>query len=161
LSAPNHKKTSANSSLNSGMMYWSTRTLQLVLAALFLYSAIAKFADIYLFGEILRSYELLPDALIKPLAILLPLTEALIAIGLLFSPTATLAAYGVALLSAFFGIILVLKWGDTMPYGCGCFGPTEAQKVGFLDVGKDILLVAAALALAWLRRKRSAARKSV
>lgn len=141
-------------------MYWATRALQLVLAALFLYSAITKFADIYLFGEILRSYELLPESLIKPLAILLPLSEVLVAIGLLFSPTATLAAYGVALLSAFFGIILAFKWGDMMPYGCGCFGPTEAQTVGFLDVGKDILLVTAALVLVWLRRKRSAARKN-
>jgi uncharacterized membrane protein YphA (DoxX/SURF4 family) len=128
--------------------------LQLVLAAVFLYSAVTKFADIFTFGEILRSYELLPDALIKPLAILLPLVEVLVALGLLFSPTATLAAYGVALLSLFFGIILLFKWGEVMPYGCGCFGPTEAATVGFLDVGKDVVLLLAASAVIWMRNRR-------
>lgn len=153
MSVNNQKQRSATSSPNSGMIYWASRVLQLVLAAVFLYSAITKFMDIFLFGEVLRSYELLPEALIKPLAILLPMGEALVAMGLLFSPTTKIAAYGVTLLSLFFGIILLFKWGEVMPYGCGCFGPTEAATVGFLDVGKDVVLVLAALVLVWLQSK--------
>lgn len=128
--------------------------LQLVLGVVFLYSAVTKFLDIYLFGEILRSYGLLPDGLIKPLAILLPILELLLGAALFLRRTARVAALGVMVLSLLFGFGLLMNWGEVMPYGCGCFGPTEAATVGILDVGKDVLLLAAGASLFVLAGKR-------
>ncbi|MGB8956728.1 MAG: MauE/DoxX family redox-associated membrane protein [Tumebacillaceae bacterium] len=132
--------------------------LQLALAGVFLYSAYSKFADIYMWGEVLRSYDLLPDALIKPLAILIPMGELLIGAGLLIPLTVRWAANGSALLSLFFAILMVSKWGEVMPYGCGCFGPAEAKAVGFLDVGKDLLFLAMAGAILLLAKQTRTSR---
>jgi len=128
--------------------------LQVVLAGIFLWSAVTKFADVYTFGQILRSYGLLPEGLIKPLAILLPFAELVIGLALLIRPVVRYAALGVILLSLAFGLGLALNWGTLLPYGCGCFGPTEAQTVGFLDVGKDALLLLAGVALYVLAGRR-------
>lgn len=131
------------------MIKWA---LQLTLAGIFLYSAVSKFGDIYLFGEVVRSYGLLPDGLIQPVAIGLPLAEILLALLLLVPQTVRWGAYGLALISVFFAFGLAVNWGEVLPYGCGCFGPTGEQTVGFLDVGKDLLFIAMALAIVWLDR---------
>ncbi|MFD2171612.1 MauE/DoxX family redox-associated membrane protein [Tumebacillus lipolyticus] len=131
--------------------------LRLVLAGIFLWSAIAKFMDIFTFGEILRSYNLLPDASIKLLAILLPIVELFVGIGLLIPFTQRIAAWGVILLSLAFAGGLLYNYGEILPYGCGCFGPNEAQAVGFLDVFKDILFIAGAALLLLLNRRKTLA----
>ncbi|KEO83939.1 hypothetical protein EL26_07050 [Tumebacillus flagellatus] len=119
--------------------------LQLVLGAVFLYSSVTKIVDVYSFSLILKSYDLLPEALIKPLAIALPMAEFLLGAAILFRPAARWAAAGIGLISLLFTGVMISKWGTVMPYGCGCFGPTEATPVGIVDVGKDVLLVLAAL----------------
>lgn len=131
--------------------------LQLVLAAIFLWSAVSKFMDIFTFGEILRSYKLLPAALIKPLAILLPIAEFFVGVGLLIRPAVNYAAWGVIALSLAFMIGLIFNYGEVLPYGCGCFGPEEAAAVGIWDVGKDVLFIAGAVLLLVLNRKKALA----
>ena len=123
------------------LLYWVTIAIRLVLSAVFLYSAVTKIADVYSFGLVLQSYDLLPDTMIKPLAILLPLVELVLGAAVLFKPTARYASLGIGLISLLFTFVMISKWGVVMPYGCGCFGPTEATPVGFVDVGKDVLLV--------------------
>lgn len=131
--------------------------LQLVLAGIFLWSAVSKFMDIFTFGEILRSYKLLPDVLIKPLAILLPIAEFFVGAGLLIRPVMNYAAWGVIVLSLAFAIGLLYNYGEVLPYGCGCFGPEEAAAVGVLDIGKDLLFIAGAVLLLILNRKKALA----
>jgi uncharacterized membrane protein YphA (DoxX/SURF4 family) len=158
LSVPIRKQTSASSSNSSRS--WFLRVvrvlLQYPLAGVFAYSAYAKFVDVYTFGEVLRSYGVLPDGLIKPLAILLPIAEALIALGLILKLTARYAAGASVLLSLFFAAVLFAKFGEVMPLGCGCFGPGQEQTVGWDDVGKDLLFaLAGGLVLALTRPLRA------
>ncbi|WP_157729587.1 MauE/DoxX family redox-associated membrane protein [Tumebacillus algifaecis] len=153
----NNRKAPSKSSSNSRFPAWLKLVLQLALAAIFLWSAVAKFIDIFTFGEILRSYKLVPDVLIKPLAILLPIAELLIAICLLIPVTVRAASWGVIVLSLVFAAGLLYNYGEVLPYGCGCFGPAEAKPVGFVDVLKDILFIAAAAVLLFLNRKKALA----
>ena len=144
--------------MNSAGLRIIRMVLQLALAGIFLYSSYTKFADIYMWGEVLRSYGLLPEALIKPLAILVPMGELLVGAGLLIPFTMRGAAYGSAILSLFFAILMLSKWGEVMPYGCGCFGPADAKTVGFLDVGKDVLFLVMAGAILLLNKQTRTSR---
>ncbi|MGZ4163818.1 MAG: MauE/DoxX family redox-associated membrane protein [Tumebacillaceae bacterium] len=141
----------ATSSTVDRVKFWGIALLQLILAGIFLYSSVTKFGDIYAFSRVIDTYHLLPAALIKPVTIFLPMFEFLLGLGLLITPTVKLAGYGVMLAAAVFAVVLMLKWGQTMPYGCGCFGPSDAHVVGFLDVGKDFLLLAAGGLLVWMK----------
>lgn len=156
MSANNQKQPSKHSS-KSSIIKWLILALQLALAAIFLWSAVSKFMDIFTFGEILRSYQLLPDALIKPLAILLPIAELFVGIGLLIRPVVHYAAWGVIALSLAFMIGLLFNYGEVLPYGCGCFGPEDAAAVGVWDIGKDVLFILMAVLLLFLNRKKALA----
>lgn len=149
---PQSSKTSSPTPSRSAL-YWVRIAMQLVLGAVFLYSAVTKIADVYSFGLVLKSYDLLPASMIKPLAITLPLIELVLGAAVLFKQTARLASLGIAVLSLLFAGVMISKWGVVMPYGCGCFGPTEATPVGIVDVGKDVLLLLAA-GLVLFRRSR-------
>jgi putative oxidoreductase len=153
-STPNPiSETSLRNNANNGWKRWLALGLQLALAAIFLYSSIVKIGDLYTFGEILRSYGILPEGLIKPFAVMLPLFELLCGLGLLFPASRKISAWVVGVLSLFFLVALAANWGKVLPYGCGCFGPTEAKPVGVLDLGKDVLFMAMAGLLLFLRRK--------
>ena len=146
-------KTHLQPSSKNNIVKYVTWALQLALAGVFLYSAYAKIVDLYTFGEILRSYGILPEGLIKPMAVVLPMLELLFGIGLLIPQTARISAVVIGLLSLFFLVALAANWGKVLPFGCGCFGPTEAKPVGWLDVGKDVLFIAMAAGVFALRRK--------
>ena len=155
MSVSNPKTPSVNSSKNNDVVIRClTLALQLILAGVFLYSAYAKITDLFTFGEILRSYGIVPEALIKPLAMIFPLAELLFGIGLLIPQTARISAVVIGLMSVFFMIALLANWGTVLPYGCGCFGPSEAKPVGWLDVGKDVLFLAMAAAIYVLRGRK-------
>ncbi|WP_157721933.1 MauE/DoxX family redox-associated membrane protein [Tumebacillus avium] len=153
----NNRKQPSKSSSRSNIVKWLILALQLVLAGIFLWSAVSKFMDIFTFGEILRSYKLLPDVLIKPLAILLPIAEFFVGVGLLIRPVVNYAAWGVIVLSLTFAVGLLFNYGEVLPYGCGCFGPEDAAAVGIWDVGKDVLFIALAALLLILNRKKALA----
>jgi uncharacterized membrane protein YphA (DoxX/SURF4 family) len=129
--------------------------LRLGLAGLLFYSAFEKTKDLYGFGLVLESYELLPAAWIQPAAVLLPLLEWVFAAGLLWPPAARAASIAVMALALLFGAVLVSRWGQELPYGCGCFGPGEAQTVGWGAIAKDVLLFLGGLASAAAKRKSS------
>jgi putative oxidoreductase len=141
----------ATSSTADRVKFWCIALMQLILAGIFLYSSVSKFGNIYVFGRVLDSYHLLPVALIKPVAIFLPLFEFFLGLALLITPTVKLAGYGVMLAALVFAVVLMIKWGQVMPLGCGCFGPSDSHVVGLLDVGKDFLLLAAGGLLVWMK----------
>ncbi|MBL0386494.1 hypothetical protein JJB07_07520 [Tumebacillus sp. ITR2] len=140
-------------SKSRGLWYWFILAVQVVLGGIFLYSAVTKILDVYSFGLVLKSYDLLPEGLIKPLAVTLPLVEFVLGAAMLFKPTAFWAGLGIGLLSLLFTGVMISKWGTIMPYGCGCFGPTEATPVGIVDVGKDVLLVLGAALVVYALKK--------
>ena len=104
---------------------WVYRGLRWGLALVFLYAGALKLADPMAFAVIIEAYGLVPDALLMPLAVVLPLLEVMAAIGLVFDLRGSLATI-TGLLVLF---IAVLGYGVWMglDVDCGCFGPEDPE----------------------------------
>ena len=129
---------------------------RLVLAAVFLWAAIAKLRDPWMiFAMELDTMHILPAAALEPVARIMPWFElvlgVLLAIGMQLRYVATVAA---TMSLAFFSVLLVLYFrgfqGD-----CGCFGPGE--QLGPKTLARDGALVLLSIWVAWesFRRPQS------
>ena len=98
------------------------------------------------FRKQLADYQLLPDALVRPIARMIPVAELMIAFALLV-PTwrvyAALTAAGLmALYAAAIGINL---WRGRRDIDCGCAGPDQAQPLRPVLLLRNSALVGLAL----------------
>jgi hypothetical protein len=97
------------------------------LAAVFLHAGVVKMIDLGEFRLAVRNYRLVPERLLGPLVLALPLAElacaALLVVGIGTGPVAALL---VILLAVFVGAISVnLLRGRT--FSCGCSGRTSSD----------------------------------
>lgn len=99
--------------------------VRLVLAGIFIYSGVIKLISPAAFAEIIAGFGLLPDALVLPAAVILPLAELVAGVGLVFAIRGSLAAI-TAMLVLF---IAVLSYGIHLglDIDCGCFGPEDPE----------------------------------
>lgn len=102
----------------------------------------------------------MPDPLAAPFALILPWVEILAAVYLILGFLARLTAAATAAMLLMFTVALLdaLITGKT-GHPCGCFGTTSnpvvtalagGDTVAWWDVIRDVVLLAIALALAWL-----------
>ena len=108
-------------------------------ALLFASAALHKLRDLSGFAELLAAYRVLPGA--RYLAFLVPLTETLVACGLLLPrsrPAASLAGLGVLLLYA--GAIALNLLRGRRELSCGCGGPGERRPIAAWMVTRNLLL---------------------
>jgi rhodanese-related sulfurtransferase len=96
-----------------------------LLAAVFLYAGAAKLADPAAFAVLIDAYGIVPDGLLMPVAIGLPLLEVAAAVGLMADLRGSLAV--VSGLLAIFMAILVYGIRMGLDVDCGCFGPEEIE----------------------------------
>lgn len=130
-----------------------------VLAGIFVYSGSVKLVNPSRFAEIISGFGLLPDALIYPLAVLLPVIELVAGIGLVFALRGSLPAIAVMLVM----FIAVLLYGIHLglDIDCGCFGPEDpeqAYKGLKAALARDAVMMVAVLFVYWNRgrtRRRS------
>lgn len=131
--------------------------LRVVLAGVFLYAAYTKLRQPWLlFAMSIDAYGLLPEWGVLTTARVLPWLE--LAIGVLLLAGVGLryvSAFAVALLSVFFGIML-LSFGKGMGIDCGCFGVGEALTVKSLARDGALLLSAVVLCVMAFRGDRAA-----
>jgi uncharacterized membrane protein YphA (DoxX/SURF4 family) len=99
---------------------WFYRVLRALYGILFLYAGLNKLFDPGSFAIVIDAFGLVPDILIMPIAVALPLLEILAAIGLIVDVRSSLAVVGGLLL--FF--LTVVGYGIWMglDIDCGCFG---------------------------------------
>ena len=120
-----------------------------LLAVVFLWAGLAKGADRQGFVVAVDAYRVLPRGLVIPVAAVLPWLEvslgAFLALGV-FVRFAGAVSAGLVLL--FLGVLLQAK-ARGLAIDCGCFGGGgPGTGVTWLDIGRDIPLLAAALHLA-------------
>jgi uncharacterized membrane protein YphA (DoxX/SURF4 family) len=124
-----------------------------LLGLLFLYAGILKLGDLQNFAAVINDFGLLPETLVWPVAVMLPLVELLAALGLLLDLRGALAALVILLLL----FIAVLAYGILLglDIDCGCFGPEdpEAQVYGSLhsSLTRDAAMMTGAVYLYWWR----------
>jgi len=102
------------------------------------------------FARQLGDYALLPQALLSPMARLIPLLEAALALGLLLPASRLWAAFGTAALLAAYALgIAINLWRGRKDMDCGCSGPDQAQPLRPALLLRNATLVALALLAAW------------
>jgi methylamine utilization protein MauE len=119
-----------------------------VLIAVFVRAVWHKLSDFDVFKASFADYEILPQSLINPAALILVLAEAAIVMGLVIPLTRPAAAIGAMLLLVTYGgaIAVNLRRGRYM-IDCGCGGPGQGLS-WFLVARNAILAVIAAMAAA-------------
>lgn len=99
-----------------------------ILGAVMAGAAWSKIADPPGFMRSLYAYQLLPDALLAPLALFLPWLEALVGLALILGPARRgAAAITLALMVVFLGALGINRLRGN-PVDCGCFGNSKVQK---------------------------------
>ncbi len=130
--------------------------LRLVLGGVFGFAAILKLRDPQEFVFSIKAFDIFDpvahDYLIKLLAFGIPWAELLIAVALILGFWARGAAtlLAVQLLGFTLGILKVIAEGKEIK--CGCFGDYEwpcSSPVGWCHVGRNAVLFASSLVLAW------------
>jgi hypothetical protein len=131
-------------------------SLRTGLVLLFGTAAWHKMSDRARFGATLRAYRLLPSWLVSPVALLLPLLEAFIAIGLLYPPTRTAAAFAATtvLVVYTFAIATNLVRGRH-EIDCGCFASSAPTPLSGWLISRNTILIATAVALVLPLRDRT------
>jgi uncharacterized membrane protein YphA (DoxX/SURF4 family) len=130
---------------------WSLRAL---LAALFLYAGVAKLADVRTFAVDIANYQMLPLALVVPLAVTLPGVEIACGVALLTSRMARPAALLAIGMIAAFTAAAVQALARDINIDCGCFGGVRAP-VTIATIVRDVGLIAVALGAFALSPRRA------
>ena len=109
------------------------------------------------FAVLIDAYGIIPEGLLIPLAIWLPLLEVIAGMGLLFDIRGSLAL--ITGLLVFF--MMVLGYGIWMglDVDCGCFGPEDPEAEAFhglrLSLFRDLGMMAAVIFIYGWRRYRA------
>ena len=137
-----------------GMSGWIYRSTRWILGGVFIFAGGSKLLAPEVFAVLIEAYGIVPDVLLLPVAIGLPLVEVIAGIGLLFDIRGSLAAI-TGLLVLF---IVVLGYGIWMglDVDCGCFGPEDPEAEAFhglrLSLFRDLIMMAGVFYLyAWRR----------
>jgi len=94
----------------------------------------------------LEAYELIPQVLLAPVARLIPLLEAGLALALLVPATRAWAAVGAALLMTGYALAIGINvWRGRKDMDCGCSGPGQVQPVRAVLLLRNAALVVLAL----------------
>lgn len=121
-----------------------TVVARLLLAAVFAVAAVAKLADRDGARRTLTGFGV-PDRLVSPFAILLPLAELAVALALVPATSARYAAVGAAaLLALFTAAVVVARLRGRKP-DCHCFGRLHSKPAGAGTVLRNVLLAAVAV----------------
>jgi uncharacterized membrane protein YphA (DoxX/SURF4 family) len=104
---------------------WIYRVIRWLLAAVFIYAGATKLADPKAFATLIDAYGIVPDPLLMPVAVGLPLLEVIAAVGLLADIRGSLAV--IAVLMGVFIAILIYGIRMGLDVDCGCFGPEDIE----------------------------------
>jgi hypothetical protein len=122
--------------------------LRLATAAIFLFAAVPKLLDPVAFARDIDNYRMVPDALIGPLALTLPVAEMLIGLALVTGVFARGAAVVAGAMLAGFtgGMIQAILRGINLD--CGCFGQLAEAQVTWWSVARNVMFLAFSVVVA-------------
>jgi rhodanese-related sulfurtransferase/uncharacterized membrane protein YphA (DoxX/SURF4 family) len=129
------------------MSLWCYRLIRICIGVIFVWAGLAKLADPKAFAAIISVYELVPDALLVPVAFGLPALELVAGLGLIFDVRGSLSVtFGLLVMFAFVLWFGILK---DLDIDCGCFSAEELQEHDALRraLYRDLGMIGAALYL--------------
>src|ERR1700739_242621 len=125
-------------------MTFLPRLLSIVLAAVYGLAATGKILNFEYFSGVLAGYRLVPKALVRPSAVLLCLTEVLVAVGLFALPSSAVPGLAATALFSLFSVAIGINLarGNTR-IECGCQG--KGQTISWGLVSRNLLFASCAL----------------
>jgi uncharacterized membrane protein YphA (DoxX/SURF4 family) len=131
--------------------------LRLALGGLFVYTGVIKLADPTAFAVEIHNYQLFP-ALAPLLAGSLPEVELAVGTAIVLGPRPWLraGAFACAVLMAVFTVAVTSAVARGINISCGCFG-AGSSPVTLATVARDVILLAASVALLVVAEERAAA----
>lgn len=136
------------------MNRWSSGVawiVRLTLGGVFLWAGVQKALHPPLFALDLEAYQILPDALILPMAYYVPWLEIMTALAL-FIPALRRAALVIVIgMLIVFTLMLTVAWSSGLQINCGCFGAAGHDATDFgVAVARNLLLIGGGI---WLTRR--------
>ena len=127
---------------------WITLSMRVLLAAWFLYSGGVKIwgSGLETFARDLANYQLLPQAMVTPVAYLVPWTEIIASLLLMLGVWRRGTILVFAGMVAGFMVFIGWAWSQQLDISCGCQGNGEPIRYWF----KAFELPGYLLVLAWL-----------
>ena len=117
------------------------------LALLFAAAAVHKLRDLARFGATMAEYRLLPPALARPASLAVVAAELAVATALVLSPARAAGYTGAATLAALYAVAIgVNLLRGRRDLDCGCLGAGGRETISWWLVGRNLVLVAVALA---------------
>lgn len=121
--------------------------IRMMLSVVFIYASIDKIIHPQAFAQAVFNYQVLPDALINILAIVLPWTELILGLCLFFN----IWMYGASVLTAVLMLIfmstLTFNFFRGLDISCGCFSSSAGEKLSFLTLIRDIIFLCLSFSL--------------
>jgi hypothetical protein len=125
-----------------------------LIAAVFFYAAFPKLFDVRGFADVIEAYAIVPDDAVLLFAVLLPVTEIILAVGLLINVHK--ATIGSLLLLLLFIAVLSYSIHLGLDIDCGCFGPEDPEHLAFQGLRtaliRDLVLVIPLVYSLWFFR---------
>jgi uncharacterized membrane protein YphA (DoxX/SURF4 family) len=130
---------------------WPYRVVRVCLGAIFVWAGAAKIVDPRAFARVISGYGLVPESLLVPVAIGLPVLELVAGMGLVFDVRHSLKL--VCALVVLFLVVLGYGILNQMDVDCGCFSGEELDAQRSLRTAflRDLGLMAAVGYLFWWR----------
>jgi uncharacterized membrane protein YphA (DoxX/SURF4 family) len=132
---------------------WVYRIVRAVYVVLFLYAGINKLMNPRAFATVIDAFGLVPDPIIMPIALALPILEIVAAVGLLFDLRGVLGLV-TGLLVIFMAVVSYGIWMG-LDIDCGCFGPGDLEGDAYRGLRQALyrnFILAAGLTYLYARR---------
>ena len=126
---------------------WFYRIVRFALGSIFVYAGFIKLMDPKAFAKLISHYDLIPESLLAPVAIGLPVVEILAGLGLIFAIRGSLSIiFGLLMM---FAIVLWFGILKNLDIDCGCFYPQELKSHAGLwhAFYRDLIMIVAVLYL--------------
>ena len=137
-------------------LFWANilyTSVRFVLCGMFFYAGILKLNSPLDFAIIISEFRLVPEPVVMPIAIMLPLLEVFAAIGLFLDIRGALGTITFLLL-LFIGVLAYALWLG-LDIDCGCFGPGDPEFHAFEGIRnslyRDIFMMIWVIFLYWFR----------
>ena len=101
--------------------------IRIFIGVVFLWASVPKIADPQGFAEILKNYQILPQTLVNPVAVMLPWVEALCGLSLVVGRLIRGAALIFVVLMAMFAALTGFNIYRGLDITCGCFSVSDNQ----------------------------------
>jgi uncharacterized membrane protein YphA (DoxX/SURF4 family) len=127
---------------------------RVLLGAVFIWASWSKIMEPNSFAGIIQSYQIIPQQMVNPVAILLPWVEAVCGICLLSGYLVKGSVLIVDILMIIFILALTYNIYRGVDVACGCFSVAEpGEKITTFTIARDLSLLAVGLWILYYRLK--------